>query len=153
MSEQETPTITRSQAREALLRVEEVAKIANAALNTAPYGEAHRAIKSLDALHESVACELGLEILGTCEGCNALVCEGDDHIHTNDGCWLCTECRPSDADLERIRAIQAACPKGDPECSAQTEGDDHGFCWSAVERETVPTDTASATPDGGKDAT
>lgn len=125
--------ITRTQVREALSRVEEAVKVSLDALKHAPYGEASRAVRALDALPESVACELGLDLLGHCEGCSTLVCDGDDHILTDDG-WLCVECRPSDEELERIRAIQAACPKGDPECGAQTADDDHGRCWTQEER-------------------
>lgn len=132
------PTITRDQAREALARVEDVVKTALSALEAAPYGVARRAVSALDALPESVACELGVEVIGNCEGCRTIIFDGDDHIHTNDGCWLCTDCRPTDEELVKIAAIQAACPKGDPECCAQTEGDDHGHCWSQDERDAVP---------------
>lgn len=62
----ETPAITRDQAREAIMRAEEVVKTAQAALAHAPYGAAHRAIKALDSLPESIACELGVEVIGHC---------------------------------------------------------------------------------------
>lgn len=136
-------TITRDQAREALTCVEGVVKTALMALEKAPYGAAAKAVRALDTLPESVACELGLEVIGNCE-CGVIIFDGDDHIRTRDHCLLCAECRPSDEDLARIAAIQAACPKGDPECDAQTEDDDHGFCWSAADRQ----DEVATPPDG-----
>ena len=136
--------ITRAHAREALARVEEVVKTALIALESAPYGTSLRAVKALDTLPESVACELGLEVIGNCE-CGTMIFDGDDYIQTRDGCNLCAECRPSDEEMAKIAAIQAACPKGDPECEAQTSDDDHGRCWGPEDRnETV---SASASPE------
>lgn len=142
MEVKQEPTITRDQARNALECIAATVKTAFHAIEAAPYGAAKPAASALSMLEESVAGELGLEVIGHCE-CGVMIFDGDDYIHTRDGCNLCAECRPSDEDLAKIAAIQAACPKGDPECEAQTEDDDHGRCWSESERDYVIVDAPS----------
>lgn len=119
--------ITRDQAREALRSIDAACKEIAPALDAAPHGLARHAVDALNRLSSSVATALGVEVIGDCEGCQTKIFDGDDHILTTDGCWLCMECKPDDEHLERLRAIQANCPKGDPECEAQTH-EDHERC-------------------------
>ena len=133
----ELKPITRDQAREAIRCVEAAIELAMPALSAAPYAPAKIAVDSLNALAESVAGSLGLDTIGTCEGCETIVFGGDDHIYTRDLCVLCEECRPSDQELAALRAIQEACPKADPECEAQA-ADDHDRCMTQSERDAIP---------------
>ncbi len=125
-------TITRDQARAALKAVEAASESIAAALNAAPYQIAAPAVRDLDSLPESIAAELGLEVVGCCEGCEAIILDGDDYIHTLDGCDLCEDCKPDEAHIAKLREIQANCPKADPDCHAQGE-DDHGDCLTEAE--------------------
>lgn len=133
----EKATITRAQAREALLCIDAVIDLVTPALNAAPYAQAKIAFDALRSMPEAVAGELGLEVVGACEGCQTTIFDGDDHIVTNDMCWLCAECRPTDAEMAALRAIQEACPKQDPECEAQA-ADDHDRCMTQAERDAIP---------------
>lgn len=128
----EAPTITRAQARNALQVLNDLLGSVTPAVDAAPHSLGRAAASALHDLQDIVAGELGLEVIGSCE-CGVIVFDGDDYLHTRDGCSLCADCRPTDADLARIAAIQAACPNGDEDCEAQSE-DDHARCSPQTDR-------------------
>lgn len=135
--------IARSVARAALTALEESLPTIRNAVEAAPFSVAAPAMRALDSLVECVAGELGFMHAGNCEGCNTPIFDDDAAMLTTDGCWLCIDCQPSAEHMAYLREIQAACPKADPECAAQSD-DDHDSCLTDDERAAIPVYQVSA---------
>jgi hypothetical protein len=56
---------------------------------------------AIEQAREALLEEYGTEIISTCEGCRALILEGDRYAVCTDGPFLCLECAPTWNDVLR----------------------------------------------------